>query len=166
MTTDPNQLEVERLLSAWQSTHAARTSSGLEARILGRLQEKMSEPMALGGKQRDWATGRPHLWRGWAPIAATASLFCLFTGGLLVARESTLAAHRVLAAQSAETTNQAIIHAHQGKAAAAQSPAMAQDEGPETGMARLSTAAARRTPPAPLAAGHRRGRATAPYRVR
>ncbi len=164
MTTDPTQMEVERLLSAWRSVQAARVSGGLEARVLGRLQAAVNTQTTAKGDQERWESRRPSFWRGWSPVAATASLLCLFAGGLLVAREGSLAAHRATIAHSTQL-GQTIDGQ---KAPAAQVPTPAKDAGPALGASRLATAGARRTPAGAIAAGHRRGRAgtSAPTRSR
>ena len=151
MTTEPTQVEVERLLSVWQSAHAARVSAGLEGRVLQRLEQAIAE-----GDNRSWLGRRPTLWGGWGLVAATASLLCIVTGGALVAREGSLAAHRAATAlfQSEEANERA-------KAVAMHTPALAEAIKP----ARMAIAAARRSPATPVAAGHRRGRANATARL-
>ena len=156
--TDQIHAEMERLLSGLHSVHAAQSARGLETRVLRHLEDdKLSEPKASSPRTR--ARRVPALWRGWAPVAATASLLCIITGGVLVAREGALAAHSTAAAQITQTSDQLQAHA-------AHLSATTKDGRSANEVSRMSTAAARRFPAAPIAASHRRGRAVVPSRSR
>ncbi len=94
--------------------------------------------------------------RVWSPVAVTASLLCLFTGGFVVARDTAMLAGTQQNRQSARLAID--IQAHHALAPVQIRTPGAGVDGNATET--LATASARLKPAAPIPAGRRRGRAS------
>lgn len=135
--------QVERLLA---SLRALRPSEGLEERILLRLRQQSS------ARESGRAPHYGFLWQGWAPVAAAASLICVFTGGYLVAHQAPDAPRMQVGRQQAAPAPSATFNPGTPVLEIRASAAPV-GEG-------LAIASARRKPVAPVPAGRRRGRST------
>jgi hypothetical protein len=146
------QAEVDHALTVLRAVHSGlvnQTSDGLELRVLAALQAQSGRGRVAAG----WQTMQSVCARGWAPAAVAAALLCVFTGGIFVAHETSLAFR----------TPQEVLAGSPGRPGAVPvsgSPLM-RDTDAAAGTKTLATASARSKPATPIYAGHRRGRATA-----
>lgn len=147
--------EVDHVLTVIRSVHselANRTSDGLELRVLATLQVHSRSGRGTVGWQKMQRTYA----RGWAPAAVAAALLCVFTGGIFVARETSLASgtqQEVLAGSPMHLGVGPVSGSPLVRVAGAGTDAA-------TGTKNLAIASARTKPAAPISAGRIRGRGT------
>ncbi len=151
------EAEVERALTVMRSVHAEldhQTSDGLEVRVLAALQAHARRQ----GSAARWQDIMRVFSRGWTAAAMTAALICVFTGGILVARETSL---RSPTQQDALTAGSPTRLGAEAASGALPMRVAGAGTSATTETKNVATASARRKPATPILAGRMRGRAAA-----
>jgi len=149
---DATQAEVERLLTIVRTIGAGRSTqapAGLEQRVIAAVKAQSGWAESAVG----WRKMQSVCSRGWVPATVAAALFCVFTGGIFVARETSLAAPI-----QREALTVSLVPAHR----AAVPGATPERVGPDLTLEvkSLAAASAHTKPASPVSTGQRRGRAS------